>query len=89
MRWDGPAFKAGVAPGGTLIAVNGHAYKPEALADEITAAKSGKTPIALLIKDQDDYRTVQVDYRNGLQYPHLERVAGTPDYLSTIIAARK
>jgi hypothetical protein len=31
---------------------------------------------------------VPVDYHGGLQYPHLVRVPGTPDYLSQIIAAR-
>jgi hypothetical protein len=30
-----------------------------------------------------------VDYHGGLQYPHLVRVAGTPDYLSEIITPRK
>jgi hypothetical protein len=30
-----------------------------------------------------------VDYHGGPQYPHLERIAGTPDYLDQIIAARK
>ncbi|MGH8131906.1 MAG: M61 family metallopeptidase, partial [Steroidobacteraceae bacterium] len=89
VRWNGPAFKAGVAPGGTVIAVNGHAFKPELLSDVITAAKSDKAPIGLLIRDQDEYRTVQVDYHGGLQYPHLERLPAAPDYLSAIITARK
>jgi len=89
VRWNGPAFKAGVAPGGTLVAVNGTAYKPELLTDAITAAETNETPIALLIRDQSEYKTVQVDHHGGLQYPHLERVAGATDYLSAIIAARK
>jgi hypothetical protein len=32
---------------------------------------------------------VPVDYHEGLKYPHLVRVDGTPDYLSEIIAAKK
>jgi hypothetical protein len=32
---------------------------------------------------------VPVDYHEGLQYPHLVRVKGTPDYLSEIITARR
>jgi predicted metalloprotease with PDZ domain len=89
VRWKGPAFMAGVAPGGTLVAVNGNAFKPEVLTDAITAAETNETPIALLIKDQDAYKTVQVDYHAGLRYPHLERIAGATDYLSAIIAARR
>ena len=88
VRWNGPAFKAGVTSGATLVAVNGHAFKPEVLKDAITAAKTDSKPIELLLRYQDEYKTVPVDYHDGLQYPHLVR-AGGPDYLSQIIAARK
>ena len=89
VRWHGPAFKAGVSTGATLAAVNGETYSGAVLKDAITAAKSSKAPIQLLLKYQGGYRTVAVDYHAGLQYPHLVRVEGTPDYLSQIIAARK
>ncbi|RDS81987.1 M61 family metallopeptidase [Dyella psychrodurans] len=89
VRWDGPAFKAGVSTGATLMAVNGKDYSSDALKSAITAAKNGSAPIQLLLKYQGGYRTVSVDYHGGLQYPHLVRVEGTPDYLSEIIAARK
>jgi predicted metalloprotease with PDZ domain len=89
VRWDGPAFKAGVSTGATLAAVNGQTYSSDVLKSAIAAAKGSKTPIQLLLKYQGGYRTVPVDYHGGLQYPHLVRVEGTPDYLSQIIAARK
>jgi predicted metalloprotease with PDZ domain len=89
VRWNGPAFKAGVTTGATLVAVNGHAYKADVLKDAIVAAKTDKAPIQLLLKYQDEYRTVPVDYHDGLQHPHLVRVDGTPDYLSQIVVARK
>ncbi|MGN6235023.1 M61 family metallopeptidase, partial [Dyella sp.] len=89
VRWDGPAFKAGVSAGATVVAVNGQDYSDDVLKNAITAAKSDKAPIRLLLKFQGGYRTVSVDYHGGLQYPHLVRVPGTPDYLSEIIAARK
>ncbi|MGN6313541.1 MAG: M61 family metallopeptidase [Rhodanobacteraceae bacterium] len=88
VRWSSPAFKAGISPGAELVAVNGHAYKAELLKDAITAAKNDKKPIELLIKHQDEYKVVPVDYHGGLRYPHLERASG-PDYLSQIIAAKK
>jgi len=87
VRWNSPAFKAGISPGAELVAVNGHAYKPEVLKDAIIAAKADNKPIELLIKHQDEYRTVTLDYHGGLRYPHLERADG-PDYLSRIIAPR-
>ncbi|HEX7339043.1 MAG TPA: peptidase M61 [Rhodanobacteraceae bacterium] len=88
VRWHGPAFKAGVSTGATLVAVNGQNYSTAALKHAITAAKTSKQPIRLLLKYQGHVSTVDVDYHGGLQYPHLVRVAGTPDYLSRIIAPR-
>ena len=89
VRWNGPAFKAGVSTGATVVAVNGQDYSRDVLKEAITAAKNSKSPIRLLLKYQGGYRTVSVDYHGGLQYPHLVRVEGTPDYLSEMIAARK
>jgi predicted metalloprotease with PDZ domain len=89
VRWNGPAFKAGIGSGGEVVAVNGQAYKAGALKQAITAAKNSKAPIELLVKYEGGYTRVPVDYHGGLQYPHLERISGTPDYLSQIIAARK
>ena len=89
VRWNGPAFKAGVSTGATLVAVNGETYSSDVLKRAITAAKGGTSPIQLLFKYQGGFRTVPVDYHGGLQYPHLVRVEGTPDYLDQIIAARK
>ncbi|HEY6942716.1 peptidase M61 [Dokdonella sp.] len=89
VRWNGPAFKAGLGASGTLVAVDSRAFTPERLADAIKAAKGGKAPIELLVRDGDDYRSVRVDYHDGLKYPHLERIPGTPDRLGAILAARR
>ncbi|HET6632258.1 MAG TPA: peptidase M61 [Rhodanobacteraceae bacterium] len=88
VRWNGPAFKAGVSTGATLVAVNGHDYSSEVLRDAIDAAADSKEPIKLLFKYQGGVQTIAVDYHGGLQYPHLVRASGTPDYLSQIIAPR-
>jgi predicted metalloprotease with PDZ domain len=89
VRWNGPAFKAGIGSGGEVVAVNGQAYKAGVLKQAITAARDSKQPIELLIKYEGEYTKVPVDYHGGLQYPHLVRIDGTPDYLSQIIAPRK
>lgn len=86
VQWDGPAFRAGLAAHGKLIAVNGHAYKEDGLKYAITAAKASGEPIALLLKYEDDYKTITVPYTGGLRYPHLERIEDMPDRLSAILA---
>ena len=87
--WDGPAFKAGIVPGATLVAVNGEAYGDDVLKAAITAAKGGSAPIRLLVKDGDAYKTVDVAWNGGLRYPRLERIATGPSSLDALYAARK
>ncbi|MDE2052149.1 MAG: peptidase M61, partial [Gammaproteobacteria bacterium] len=89
VRWNGPAFKAGVSTGATVVAVNGREYTPEVMANAIERSEHGKDPIRLLLKYQGEYKTVAVDYHGGPQYPHLVRIDGTPDYLDEISAAKK
>jgi predicted metalloprotease with PDZ domain len=89
VRWNGPAFQAGVSTGATVVAVNGREYSPEVMERAIETAEHGPDPIRLLLKYQGAYKTVAVDYHGGPQYPHLVRVSGAPDYLDEIIAAKK
>ncbi len=89
VRWDSPAFNAGIGSGTTVVAVNGQAYDKDVLEDAVKAAKTGKAPIELMLKEFDRYRTVKLDYHGGLRYPALERIKGKPDYLTPILSARK
>jgi predicted metalloprotease with PDZ domain len=89
VMWDGPAFKAGLTEGTQIIAVNGDTYEADALKETIKNAKTGTAPIELLVKSKDQYRTVRIDYHDGLRYPHLQRIEGTPARLDDILAARK
>ncbi len=84
--WDGPAFNAGMAPGMTIAGVNGRNFTVDGLNRAITAAKTGKAPITLLVRTFDRYETMVIDYHGGLQYPHLKRIEGTADYLSQVLA---
>ena len=87
--WDGPAFKAGLAPGMSIQAVDGKDFSLDVLKRAITEAATSKAPITLLVKDFNEYRTVEIDYHGGLKYPHLERIKGRPDYLSQVLAPLK
>lgn len=86
--WDSPAFRAGLSPAMSVVGVNSRAYKSEVLKDAITANKDGRNPIELLLREGDNFRTVRIDYRGGLRYPVLERVAGSEDRLAAVLAPR-
>ena len=88
VRWNGPAFKAGIAPASTIVAVDSREFSADRLHDAVAASAKG-TPVELLVKNGDTYKTYRIDYRDGLKYPHLERIAGTPDRLGAILAPRK
>ncbi len=86
--WDGPAFDAGIIADNSIVAVNGREYSADAIKEAITAAKGAAAPIELLVKRGNRYDTLRIAYHGGLQYPHLERIAGKPDRLSEVYKAR-
>jgi predicted metalloprotease with PDZ domain len=86
--WDGVGFRAGLAANTTIIAVNNRVYKGEVLKAAVRDAKAGKGPIELLVKKGNNLRTISLDYKDGLRYPRLERIAGTRDRLEALFKAR-
>ena len=88
VQWGGAAFKAGLVPGLKLVAVNGRDYSADGLKDAIKAAKEKSGPIQLLLKNNEFFQTISIDYRDGLRYPHLTRGGGA-DRLGQISAPLK
>ncbi|WP_312682585.1 M61 family metallopeptidase [Stenotrophomonas chelatiphaga] len=86
--WDSPAFNAGLAPGMTVIAVDGREYKSERLKEVVAGSRDSKAPITLLVKNFDRVMPISIDYHGGALYPALERIAGTRDGLSALWKAR-
>jgi predicted metalloprotease with PDZ domain len=88
MHWNGPGFKAGLTPRMAIVAVNGRSYSPELLRDAVKANSDGQHPIELIVRAGDYFKTVKIDYRDGLRYPHLARIDGTPDRLTQILSPK-
>jgi len=88
VRWEGPAYEAGLTMGTALIAVNGREYRAERLKTAVALAKLNKQPIELLVKNLDRYRTVRIAYFEGLKYPQLQRNDKSPDRLAAILKPR-
>jgi hypothetical protein len=70
------------------MAVNGIAYETDRLKEAVKNSPNTTAPIELIMKDDDHFRVVRIDYHNGPRYPHLERVEGTPPRLDDILAAK-
>jgi predicted metalloprotease with PDZ domain len=86
--WDSPAFRAKITTDAQILAIDGVAYSAEVLQDAIRAAQGTHSPIELIIKTGDRYMVADLDYHDGLRYPHLERDPSGPGRLDDILAAR-
>jgi predicted metalloprotease with PDZ domain len=80
-----PAFQAAVPPAAKIIAVNGRQFSLPVLHHAIEDSAKSTTPVTLLIKDGEYYKTVSLDYHGGEKYPHLVRDLSKPDLISDII----
>lgn len=86
--WNGPAFKAGLAPGMTIVAIDGHPYSTGVLRSEIAEAQKSRNPLQIVATGDGVTKSYTVDYAGGLKYPHLIRVPTTSDYLQQILAPK-
>lgn len=86
LLWNSPAFAAGMSTDSQLIAVNGVAYTADTLRRAVTAAKTDKKPIELLVEAHDHFQTIDLDYHDGLKYPHLDKLGSGDTSLDTILS---
>lgn len=84
--WGSPAFRAGLTTATTVVAVNGRACTSDLLLAAVTAAAQGGPLVELIVRNGDRFRTVTLDYREGLRYPHLEPIPGREDRLAKLLA---
>jgi len=82
-----PAAKAGLAPEMELVAVNGRAWNDDRLKDAVKRSAKGGA-LDLLVKNDEFFRDVKIDYKGGARYPELVRIKGSSDVLSKILAPR-
>lgn len=82
-----PADRAGVAPGMKAIGVNGKKFSPERLKDAIADTVSLRK-LTLLFEDGEEFRTIEIDYAEGLRYLELQHVPGKHDVLADILKPR-
>ena len=83
-----PAYQAGIGPGEKIVAVDDRALTDgQAQVDAALVAHRSGPPLRLLVSGGDVFREVSIDYHGGPRFPHLERIAGTPDELTPIAAS--
>jgi predicted metalloprotease with PDZ domain len=85
VRVGSAADRAGFAPGQKITAINGVVFTSELFIEALKASKGKSAPIQLIVQDEGTIAPVSFTYSEGLRYPRLTRVNGTPDYLAEIL----
>ena len=72
-----------------VFAVNDTEFTSEAFKEAINSAKTTKKPIELLVKDGRTFRTLKIEYFDGMRYPHLEKIGAGEGSLDLLLKPRK
>jgi hypothetical protein len=88
VHWEGPAFRANLTTGETIVSVNGKPYDPELFTVAITAAASGG-PLDLIVKRGAWQQSTSIEWQGGMRYPHLQRIEGEPSLLDDILTGKQ
>lgn len=78
------AFRAGLAPDQKIIAVDGRRFSPKIFEAALKAHAGRTAPMTLIVENGDAITSVAIDASMGPRFPHLVRLAGTPDLLAQI-----
>ena len=84
---DSPAWKAGLAPGMKIVAVDERRFTKEGIEDAVRAGKDAPVTIALIVENADYFRTIRFETGGGSRFPVLTRDKG-PDLLEAILAPK-
>jgi predicted metalloprotease with PDZ domain len=83
-----PAFESGISPYMKIVAVNGREFSLDELKRAIQNSKSGSANIQVDTNTAGQMKSHPIQYHQGSRVPHLERITGTPDYLTEIFRPR-
>ncbi len=86
VREGSPAWKAGMAPGMKIQAVDGQAYTVKTFNYAMRQAEHLSAPTVFVVDQDGWYHSYAVSYHDGPRYPHLVRIPGRPDMLARIMA---
>jgi len=82
-----PAARAGLAPGMTIVALDGRRFSTAALTATIARDATAKAPLTLLVTNHQAFATLDLTYDGGIRVPVLMRGTGT-DLIAAIVEPR-
>ncbi len=88
VRENSAAWKAGLAPGTKILAIDGQQFDPDVLDYSLKQAQHSTRPMVFIANSGGNVGTYTINYHGGARYPHLVRIKGTPDMFAKIMAPR-
>ena len=85
--WESPAFKAGITVGDRIAAIGEVEFSTDAFRKALVETAK-KRPVTLSVRRDKRYRTITLDYFDGLRYPRLENIGEEQTSLDRLLAAR-
>jgi predicted metalloprotease with PDZ domain len=85
VRWNSPAFDAGLTGGAVILAVDGLPFSEARLSSFMDPNSETPKSLALVIKSRGRVFTGGLKYAGGLRYPSLSRREGSEDILTAIL----
>jgi predicted metalloprotease with PDZ domain len=86
--WDSPAFAADLAVGMQIVAINGVQFSADTFRTALEQSGSSGAALDLIVRQGKNYRTISIEYRDGLRYPHLEKSTDGEGSLDLLLAPR-
>jgi predicted metalloprotease with PDZ domain len=86
--WDSAAFKAGLAAGMEIVAVNDIQFSPEEFRRSLAKTIEKDRPLSLIVKHGQRYRMIRLDYSGGIRYPRLEKIGEDETSLDRLLEPR-
>lgn len=78
------AERAGLEDGMKVLGVNGSLFTVARMQEAVRATRGNKTPLELLVANENTYRTIRLEGLHGEQFPTLVRDPALPDLFSAI-----
>ena len=80
-----PAFASGLSPYSKIVAVNHRKFSVDELKRAVRESRANPGVIAIESENAGRLESHEIQYHDGNQFPHLERVDSAPDYLDEIL----
>jgi len=80
-----PAFESGISPYFKIVGVNNNQFSADELKRAVSDSQTNSGPIDAMTENAGKMELHKISYHGGNQFPHLQRIDASPNYLDEIL----